>query len=182
MITRYTLLGLLFLMGFTTLRAQEIALTPPPKINWMTWEEMMAANAETPKKIFVDAYTDWCGWCKRMDATTFKNPNLVNYLNEHYYAVKLDAEMRDTVLFQDSAMVPSSARPRAPHQLAVWLLNGKMSYPTFVILDENYRNFGPIPGYKKPAELEPFLVFIGEGHYRSTDWNSFYTNFQPQFN
>ena len=46
-------------------------------INLMTWEQAAAANEKEPKKIFVDVYTDWCGWCKRMDVTTFKDPAVV---------------------------------------------------------------------------------------------------------
>lgn len=178
----YSIFTLLFCLLMGTGFAQNLVELPEEKINWMTWEEMATANAKEPKKIFVDAYTDWCGWCKRMDATTFKDPELVKYVNEHYYAVKFNAEMKDTIVFQDSVMTSSKPEGRSAHQLAIWLLNGRLSYPTFVILDENYNNFGPIPGYKKPTELEPFLRFVGEGLHQTTDWSTFLSTFQPQFN
>ncbi|MEL7425057.1 MAG: DUF255 domain-containing protein, partial [Bacteroidota bacterium] len=41
------------------------------EIQWLSWDEAIARMATEPKKIFVDVYTGWCGWCKRMDATTF---------------------------------------------------------------------------------------------------------------
>ena len=62
------------------------------KVQWMSFEEAVAKNKLEPKKIFVDVYTDWCGWCKKMDAGTFNNPVVAKYLNEKYYNVKLDAE------------------------------------------------------------------------------------------
>jgi thiol:disulfide interchange protein len=45
------------------------------KIQWMSIEEAyeLTLTEENPKKIFIDVYTDWCGWCKRMDKATFQN-------------------------------------------------------------------------------------------------------------
>ena len=62
------------------------------KINWMTMNEALDAQAKNPKKIMMDAYTDWCGPCKMLDKNTFQNPDVVKYVNEHYYAVKFNAE------------------------------------------------------------------------------------------
>jgi len=44
------------------------------QIQWMKFEEAIAANANNPKMILVDVYTDWCGWCKKMDKETFTDP------------------------------------------------------------------------------------------------------------
>ena len=60
-------------------------------INWMSWDDMISERKTdtVPKKVFIDLYTSWCGWCKRMDATTFKQKAIVEYMNQKYYAVKL---------------------------------------------------------------------------------------------
>jgi thiol:disulfide interchange protein len=54
------------------------------KIKWYTIEEVQKLNQENPKKIFIDVYTDWCGWCKKMDATTFQDPKIIKLLNEDF--------------------------------------------------------------------------------------------------
>ena len=54
-------------------------------VKWYTWEEAVKANEQEQRKIFVDVYTDWCGWCKRMDAMTFKNPDVIKVLNESFW-------------------------------------------------------------------------------------------------
>jgi len=69
------------------------------KIEWMSLEQAIKKSGKQPKKIFMDMYTDWCGWCKKMDQTTFSDPVIAAYMNKHYYAVKFDAEGQDSVVF-----------------------------------------------------------------------------------
>src|ERR1035441_704797 len=72
---------------------------PSPEANEIHWitsiDELQAKMQQNPKKVYIDMYTGWCGWCKKMDATTFSNPALIKYMNNNFYAVKLDAERQD---------------------------------------------------------------------------------------
>ena len=43
------------------------------KINWISFEQAMALAKQDGKPVLVDVYTDWCGWCKRLDATTYQD-------------------------------------------------------------------------------------------------------------
>ncbi len=71
-----------------------------------------------------------------MDASTFVDPVIVKMMNENFYAVKLDAEQKDTIWFQDNAFVnPNPEGRKSSHQMAQALLKGKMSYPSFVFLN-----------------------------------------------
>ncbi len=40
-------------------------------VRWLSWEEAIELSKEDPRKIVIDVYTEWCGWCKKMDKTTF---------------------------------------------------------------------------------------------------------------
>lgn len=165
----------LTLLSFgTTLTAQ----TNAASINWMTIEEAQEAMKTQKKKIFIDLYTDWCGWCKRMDASTFKDPNIVQFMNKYYYAVKFNAEQKDTVLFNNFAFYNlNPGAKRGTHLFAYSLLDGKMSYPSFTILDENYSRVHVIPGYKQTDAMASILLFFGTNQYRQ------YNNFLvEQFN
>lgn len=71
-------------------------------INWVSLQKADSLYQIQPKPFFIDVYTDWCGWCKRMDATTFSNQEIANYLNQNFYAVKLDAETKNSILFKGS--------------------------------------------------------------------------------
>jgi thioredoxin-related protein len=156
--------------------------TPPSssaKIKWMDFEEAVALNKKKPKKIFIDTYTDWCGWCKKMDASTFINPVIVEYMNANFYAVKFNAERKDTVNFNGKQYInPNPGGQRASHQLAQELLGGRMSYPSFVILDEKLNKITIVPGYHKAPEFESILHFFGENAYIA---DPVFSNFDATF-
>ncbi|MDG1717195.1 MAG: DUF255 domain-containing protein, partial [Saprospiraceae bacterium] len=58
------------------------------EIQWLTWEEMQVMQKRKARKVLIDVYTDWCGWCKRMDKNTFQKADIARYVNNNYYAVK----------------------------------------------------------------------------------------------
>lgn len=142
-------------------------------IKWMTWQEAAELSKVTPKKVFVDVYTDWCGWCKKMDATTFTDPSVVEYMNENFYAVKLNAEMKDEIQFNDHIFKWVSAGRNGIHTLAYSLLEGKMSYPSFVMLNETYDRIAIMPGYKQPEQLMRELKFAADEVYKEKSWDEY---------
>ena len=143
------------------------------KVKWYTMEEVQKKNAENPKKIFIDVYTEWCGWCKKMDATTFTDPKIIKILNEDFYAVKLDGEGSEAIIFKDKEYKFVPQGRKGYHELAAALMNGKLSYPTTVYLDENLNMIQPIPGYMKVEDLEPILIYLGQDHYKNETWKDF---------
>jgi thiol-disulfide isomerase/thioredoxin len=99
---------LIFLASFNLVQAQ--------KIEWMTLAEAMEAQKAEPKKIFMDVYTDWCGPCKLLDKNTFQNPDVSNYISEHYYAVKFNAEGQEEINFFDQTFTNPNYDPNRKGQ------------------------------------------------------------------
>lgn len=122
------------------------------KINWLTIEEVEKLTKEKPRKIFVDVYTDWCGWCKRMDATTFADAAVIDYVNENYYAVKLNAESGDNISLK--GINTTGAELARSFRVS--------SYPTIVFIDETFHNVTPVPGYRKAKEFHDILKQFNE--------------------
>jgi thioredoxin-related protein len=150
------------------------------KIEWLSFEEAVKRNDKVPKKFIVNIYTDWCGWCKKMDASTFKNQAVIKYIQSNYWAVKLNAERKDTVILGQQMFVNENTdQRRGAHQLAIALLNGKMTYPTMVYLDEKVELMHPpIAGYQDAKSLEEIIHYFGDGFYQSTPWDKYLKEFK----
>jgi len=146
----------IFLISAIKLSAQEV-IEPSP-IKWYDIETAMEMQAKTPKPIFIDVYTDWCGWCKKMIKTTFSNSVIAGYINTNFYPVRLDAETKDTIIFKGKTYVSTGKT----HELAIELLNKRMSYPTVVIIDKNNKTTFPVPGYLTTKDIEPLLIYFAE--------------------
>lgn len=152
-------------------RSQAVANTG--EFKWYTWEEAIKANKKNPKKIMVDCYTDWCGWCKRMDANTFSDPKVQEYLNKHFYAVKFDAEQKEDILYDGKTFKFVANGRRGYHELAATLLNGRLSYPSIAYLSENEELITVSPGYKEVPDFMNELKYVAEEHYATKTWQEY---------
>lgn len=172
---------ILFISSFLTGNSQN-------NINWISWDTMIKQRASdsVKKKVFIDLYTNWCGWCKRMDATTFSDPIIINYIKNNYYTVKFDGETKDTIVFNnhnfynsDPSFKKSNPNSRGKaHWFAHSILDGKLSYPSYVLLDENLTRLMIYQGYKQVDEMLGILLFFGNNQYKyyhnhlNSQWNS----------
>jgi thioredoxin-related protein len=132
----------LLILAFTF--STSFAVQAQDVIKWMKFEEAIAANATDPKMLLVDVYTDWCGWCKKMDKETFTDPKVIAYINERFHAVKLNAE--DTKRsFEFMGKKYNEAQMAAAMRVN--------SYPNFVVIEPKLQNIAQLPGYRQPAEF-----------------------------
>ncbi len=126
------LLVLFIVCGVVSLQAQEI--------NWMSFDDAIAAQKKKPKPIFMDVYTEWCGPCKILDKKTFHDEAFVNYINANYYAVKFNGEGNEELTYKGKKYTnPNYQEGRngrnATHNFTVFLK--VRGYPSMVIFDTN---------------------------------------------
>jgi len=150
------------------------------QINWMSFEEAWEANKKEPKKMLVDVYTDWCGPCKMMDQKTFKQPDIVKYINKNFYAVKLNAERKDSVTIDGRTYFFVKAGRRGIHTLAKAVMKDSPGYPTVTFFNEKGELIKAIPGYKSALEMDKLLHFYNENHYERTPYNLFEKTFRSR--
>ncbi|MDD3771571.1 MAG: DUF255 domain-containing protein [Weeksellaceae bacterium] len=127
------------------------------EINWLTLEQAEVEMKKSPNKLlFIDFYTDWCGWCKKMDTSTFKEPEVIKYINEHYIPVKFDAESKEEVKFRGKTykfLKPQNGGYRGVNSFAYFSLRGKLSYPAYAVMTNKGKLDRLLLGYMSKEQL-----------------------------
>jgi len=106
-----------------------------------TFEEAEELSKENPKPFVVFVHTSWCSYCRMMENSTFKDPEIIQLLNADFYFVPLDAETKSSIHFNNHTF---SFKPKGQntgiHELATALatIDSKVVYPTITILQADY--------------------------------------------
>jgi len=155
----------------------------------MSFTEAVEAQKRTPRPVLIDFYTVWCGPCKMLEKNTFQNPIIAEYINKHFYAVKFNAEGKDSIafngaVFANAAYDPARASGRnSPHDLtrAMAAVQGNIAYPTVVYLNANWEIITPVQGYYAPKDIEPILHYVAEEAYLTQPWEEYTQTFPSSF-
>lgn len=143
-------------------------------VRWYTMQEALDLQKTAPRKIVVDVYTNWCGWCKKMDANTFSNATVAAYMNKNFYPVKFNAEGNDTIILNGQTFVNKNyGKHRGTHSFAPVLVNGSLSYPCFVFLSEQSKGITKAYGYQNYDRWMAWLQYIKQEKFKKMTYEEF---------
>lgn len=134
----------------------------------LSFNDALTKAKEENKKVIVDVYTDWCGWCKKMDAEAYSNSDVKKIIEESFIFVKLNAEGTNTLTYNGKKYTEQDLA-------ALFEVSG---YPTTVFLEPdgkqieyNYdtSKMKSVPGYFKTDEFKKILLYFKEDRYKDMD-------------
>jgi thioredoxin-related protein len=125
-----------------------------PGVAWRSWDRGLEEARAAGRPVLVDVYTDWCGWCRRMDADVYTRPEVLDYLSRKFVTIKLDAEAQDAARYDGRSFTSRSLAARF----------GVSSYPTTIFLRPAGDHLVNVPGYVDADRFLLLLQYIGDGH------------------
>jgi len=159
------------------------------QIEWLRMNEALEQQEDNPKKILLFVYTEWCGYCHKMNEKTFVHKDVIKYVNKHFYAVNFNGEGTETVNYKDFEYTNPNYDPKRKGRNYQHFFADALeitSYPAIVFFDEKGDIISPVKGYKSAEDLEIYLKMVASDDYKSVtsakDWQDYQKDFKPEFN
>jgi thioredoxin-related protein len=130
---------------------------------WYKYDEGLAKAEKEKKHPLVHFYTNWCGWCKRMDKTTFSDKAVIEVLNESYVPIKVNGQSGEKVKVDGKE---STERQVAGNY-------GVRAYPITWFLKPSGERIAPRRGYVAAEEFLYILNWVKDDLYEETSFQEF---------
>lgn len=140
------------------------------KISWLSFAEAMELAKQDDRNVFVYVYTNWSPLCILMEQKVFSNPKIIYYLNRMYHPVKIHAESKDTIFYQNFAFVYNDSL-HANELVA--LLFEEVAYPGIAIINSKGEIIGSVTGYMDPKTFQSLIHYFAEAHYKVMTWEQY---------
>ena len=130
-----------------------VAGGPPksPEIHWVRQFDAALKRAQTVKKpMLVDFWAEWCGWCHRLDQTTYVDPVVVK-MSEDFVPVKVNTE-------------------GSPREVAVARRYEVSSLPTIAFLSPQGRLILRLSGFQGPGQFPHAIEVAKERAVKIIAW------------
>jgi thioredoxin-related protein len=151
------LIALVFATTIMTLNAL------PKELQWITIVDALDNAPKANKKIVLDVYTDWCGWCKRMDRDVYSNDEIQSYIENHYVTSKMNPEKQGTLTYQGKEYTLGEFSRAL----------GIRGFPSTVFFDEKGEVLTMISGYQSKEDFMKILTYFGDDHYLTQTWDEY---------
>ncbi len=145
-------------------------------IHWLSIDSLNEKYKQSPKKILFEVYSKDCHYCHDFEEKVLKNQWLAQYINDTYYAVKLDAFDKAPINFAGHLYQSKDGM----NPLASYLLKGVIKFPTIVFIDEQLKLLNYLQGYNDVVKTEMAMRYFGDNAYKTIAWPTYQQTFQTK--
>lgn len=132
-------------------------------VEWVAIHTAIQNAEDDGKKILIDVYTEWCGYCRKMNTETYTDPEVQEALNKYFHPVRLNAESKNFIEFEGEAFTEQDFA----------LALGVRGYPTTVILDRDGSAVGKQPGFMEAEDFKNLLTYVGSDAFKTTPFDEY---------
>lgn len=122
------------------------AATAAGEVVWNDYDNGLGLGKNSQKKIMINFWAKWCGYCKKMDKETFRAAKVVDYLNANFISIKINLNSDENKKLARAYQV-----------------NG---LPATVFLAENGDKIGTRHGWVKADKFLELLEFVHTEGYK----------------
>ena len=138
---------------------------PTAEIVWLNYEDGLKKGKLENKSIFVDFYTSWCGWCKKLDKDVYNDSAVKVVLARHFVTVKTNAESKRRFTLDDGKEYTDASLARE--------VFGVQGYPALWFLSAGGEKLTYIPGYVPKEKFVNILTFISSKAYQTKTFEDY---------
>ena len=143
---------------------------------WQDWNAIQQLMQQERKPILIDIYANWCIYCKKMDAKTYRNDSVYSYMKEHFYRFKFNGESKDTLVWRDKKF--GFDQQYKVHQFVEYVTQGAVVFPTTVVIPPDGQPFA-LGGELSVKEMEMLLKYFN-GAYPKQSFQRFSKEFTTE--
>lgn len=137
-------------------------------LKWHKYDKALELGKEQNKHVLVYFTTSWCGYCKKMKRTTFKDPKVMELMNGEFILAVVDGDSHNKLNITDK-----DGKPMEMTERQLTRAFGVRGYPTFIFLKSDGTTIAPISGYLPAAQFELALRFISTDSWEKMSFKEF---------
>ena len=122
--------------------------------DWRAWNDGLRQASAQKRPVIVDVYTNWCGWCRRMDHDVYEKAEIADYLRKRFVTIRLNAEAADPAQYEGTRTTSQGLAQR-------FRVSG---YPTTIFLRSTGEHMANVPGYVPADRFLLLLRYVAEGY------------------